>query len=623
MRLLLDLQCVQSSSSARGIGRYALALAQALYTTAGEHQVEVLLNAGDDAERLLRARHALECFLPAGSVHVFEAPWPWLHRPSEERRLVAEALRTAAIASLEPDAVLVGSIFEGDGENVLSVPPLGQGPPTAAVLYDLIPALEPETYLLGPGAKDYWRRMEHLRRCDRLLAISEHSAGQARTHLGNDSPPTAAIWGGPYAGGVFPDHDPRLLESELAALPTRYLLSVGGDHPRKNLDRLVAAWGRVAPSERSGAALVIACRLNVGTVRRLHRLAKRAGLTHDELVLTGEVSDAALTRLYEQTLAFVFPSTEEGLGMPPLEAMALGSPTVMAQGSSLSELADSDEAFFDGRDVADIARALRGVLTDSALRDRLRAVAGRSAQTFTWARAATLAWAELELMANGRSWIPAPATSSASVHSLSPASLATLAPCTPVPVSDTAAAARLVALGAVELPLLLESGPAASVRHDPYATSAAALAGLNLSPALSEEVVRALGAPPRWWLERPAPVCLVLTASPPVTDLEQVGLAVGLLVRQAGSEMAHLAQSVDVVVVANGVLAAELLPLLHRARRHGAVVLEVVEPGGSATLPFAAPSRLTGPAECASSWVTALSAAALHGRTTGWPWRSE
>ena len=180
MRLLLDLQCVQSSSSARGIGRYALALAQALQATAGEHQVEVLLNAGDDAERLLRARHALECFLPPGSVHVFEAPWPWLHRPSEERRLVAEALRTAAIASLEPDAVLVGSVFEGDGENVLSVPQHGQGPPTAAVLYDLIPALEPETYLLGPGAKEYWRRMEHLRRCDLLLAIIEHSAGQAR-----------------------------------------------------------------------------------------------------------------------------------------------------------------------------------------------------------------------------------------------------------------------------------------------------------------------------------------------------------------------------------------------------------------------------------------------------------
>ena len=80
MKLLFDAQCIQSSSSLRGIGRYALSLLAGLTDTAAEHghEVEVLLNAGDDPERLLRARTAVETLVPPSGVHVFDAPWPWL-----------------------------------------------------------------------------------------------------------------------------------------------------------------------------------------------------------------------------------------------------------------------------------------------------------------------------------------------------------------------------------------------------------------------------------------------------------------------------------------------------------------------------------------------------------------
>ncbi|MCW2607975.1 MAG: glycosyl transferase group 1, partial [Frankiales bacterium] len=241
MRLLLDLQCVQSTSAVRGIGRYALSLSQALVATAGpDDRVEVLLNGGDDPVRLLRARTALETFLPARAVHVFDAPWPWQHDPSPLRHREAEAVRAAAVDSLRPDVLLVGSVFEGDKETVLSID--GEGVPTAALLYDLIPAADPGTYLLGPGADSYWRRFRELQRADLLLSISAYSGQQARELLGDACPPVVPVWGGPYPSGLFAAFEERAVTTA-PVVPERYLLAVGGDHPRKNLDRLVQAWG--------------------------------------------------------------------------------------------------------------------------------------------------------------------------------------------------------------------------------------------------------------------------------------------------------------------------------------------------------------------------------------------
>lgn len=619
MRLLLDLQCVQSTSAVRGIGRYALSLSRALVEKAGpEDRVEVLLNAGDEPARLLRARTALEMFLPARAVHVFDAPWPWQHHPSPARRAEAEAVRSAAIASLAPDALLVGSIFEGDKENLLSVDRYGV--PTAALLYDLIPASDPHTYLLGPGADSYWRRYEELRRVDLLLAISNYSAQQARNLLGDSCPRAVPIWGGPYPSGLFTAFETRAASAPLD-VPDRYLLSVGGDHPRKNLDRLVQAWAAVA--DRAQTALVIACRLNVGTARRLRRLAKRGWLQPGELILAGEVSEKALDALYRGALAFIFPSTEEGLGMPPLEAMAAGCPTVLARGSSLSELVDEDDAYFDGFDVADIARSITRVLHDNAFRHRLRKVAAACTSRFTWTRAAELAWAALHELPR-RPVSPPDVSPPGSVADLPrdprplvltevpavpdgpeavaaertlglcsdvPGLVTALAPAPALVVPDDALARRLVTAGLVEQPVLsVEDQLRRATAHDLYA----AVRDRLPTPRWPDDLVHALAHPPRWSLERAWPVWLWLTArertAPPA-----VPEGVVLVIARAPAVV--LARSVDRVVVD-----AELLPKLqadlHRARCLGAAVTVL--------------------GDVAPDWASPPDPVAV--RTTGWPW---
>jgi glycosyltransferase involved in cell wall biosynthesis len=653
LKLLIDGQCIQSTSSLRGIGRYALSLTRALVQEAGQdHQVEVLLNGGDDPGRLLRARTALEGFLPAGRIHVFDAHWPWTPPYDDRRRPAAEAAHAAAVHSLTPDALLIGSPFEGDGENVLTVHPEEGGPPTAAVLYDLIPALDPDTYLMGPGADVYWRRFAALERCDALLAISQHSAAQALRLLGERCPPTTPVWGGPYPSGDFPVFEPQHDDQPELVLPQRFVLSVGGDHPRKNLDRLVSAWARVPAPLRQDSPLVIACRLNTGTVRRLRRIGRRAGLSSQDVVLTGGVSEATLHRLYRQALGFVFPSVEEGLGMPPLEAMAVGCPTLLAQGSSLSELSDDGASFFDGFDVDDMSSALVRLLGQQEVRDALRRTGNATAARFTWRRTARLAWGALEALeaaptvaaARGpvvqlsdgdaiKGLVEAPGPVLVDVPlpvgppgetGLPVAPRAALAPATALVVPTQTVASDVLRAGMLDHPVLLDQEHLTAVAvHDFHAAYARGLAlATPLNAELAEGVVRAALQPARWTLQRPRPVWLLLIDGPADPALEVRADAAGVDLVQGRLRASALAGSADVVLVRAPDL-EKVRSALEHARRRGALVV-VLHPAAAPTASPAWCEDVVLGTDCleADSWSSAvLPRAATWGRTTGWPWR--
>jgi glycosyltransferase involved in cell wall biosynthesis len=655
VRLLVDAQCVQSTSSLRGIGRYALSLTRALVQSAGQHSVEVLLNGGDDPSRLLRARTALETFLPPGRVHVFDAPWAWTPPYDDRRRPAAEAAYAAAVRSLRPDALLVGSPFEGDAENVLSVRPTPADPPTAAVLYDLIPALDPGTYLLGPGADIYWRRVEEVKRCGTLLAISQYSGQQAERVFGAACPRVTPVWGGPYPSGDFPSFEPQVDDVPGLVLPDDFLLTVGGDHPRKNLDRLLAAWSQVPRHLRIKHPLVVACRLNVGTVRRLRRLASRSGVHPGELLLTGGVSEHRLHDLYAQAHAFVFPSVEEGLGMPPLEAMAAGCPTLLAQGSSLSELSDEPSAFFDGYDTGSMASAIVRALDDASTRQLLLRAGARSASTFTWQHSAERAWAALEALVAGAPAAAAPVgvpptapvrlsdgdavrrtlvrpgpvlldaplpQGPLGVLGIPTAARAALAGATALLAPDAQTAAQVARAGILEHPVLLtQDGLKGAAAHDFYAEYADGLRRLELDVTLRTTVTSAVASPPRWMLERPHSVWLLLTKEPVEDALLEAAAAVGVDLVAVALDAGALLTLADAVLVRAADVPAQEAPLLH-ARRRGVRVVALHQPQDELSAPeWCTSITLDGPPSSARSWETQLAAVAGQWeRTTGWPW---
>ena len=182
MRIVIDLQGAQSESRFRGIGRYSLALALGVARNAGTHEVWLVLNGALGAAiEDLRAEFA--GLVPAERIRVFEVPGHCAEQEpaNSPRARAGELLREHFIAQLNPDAVLVTSLFEGYVDDaVVSVGSLACAERTAVVLYDLIPFLNPAAYLgLAQQRAYYDRKIDSLRKAGLLLAISDYSREEA------------------------------------------------------------------------------------------------------------------------------------------------------------------------------------------------------------------------------------------------------------------------------------------------------------------------------------------------------------------------------------------------------------------------------------------------------------
>ncbi len=174
----------------------------------------------------------------------------------------------------------------------------------------------------------------------------------------------------------------REVDGVLARLKVRgpYVLFVGTLEPRKNLVRLVRAYRRVAAAGLPHT-LVLAGPMGWGHDPLLREIALPGP---GEIVLTGPLPEDELDALYRGASAFVYPSLHEGFGLPVLEAMARSVPTVTSRTSSLPEVAGEAALGVDPRSVSELADALRRVLTDTELAERLAAAGRARARGFSW-----------------------------------------------------------------------------------------------------------------------------------------------------------------------------------------------------------------------------------------------
>jgi glycosyltransferase involved in cell wall biosynthesis len=160
---------------------------------------------------------------------------------------------------------------------------------------------------------------------------------------------------------------------------------VGTIEPRKNLDRLLAAWeplylaGEVPP-------LVIVGRR--GWLYDDFFAALERSPARDGVIFVGWMLDDDLPAVYAAAELFLFPSIYEGFGLPVLEAMASGAPVACSNATSLPEVAGDAALLFDPYDVEAIREALRAALSDAALRQDLRQRGFQRATRFSWGRAA-------------------------------------------------------------------------------------------------------------------------------------------------------------------------------------------------------------------------------------------
>ncbi len=162
----------------------------------------------------------------------------------------------------------------------------------------------------------------------------------------------------------------------------RFILSVGNLQPHKNLKTLIEAYVKLRQADATRHKLVL-----VGREAWLHddifAAARASGYT-DELVFTGYVPDADLVALYNAADVFVYPSLFEGFGLPPLEAMACGTPVVTGNTSALPETVGEAALMVDPRDAEALAGALARLLGDAELRAELAARGIARVALFSW-----------------------------------------------------------------------------------------------------------------------------------------------------------------------------------------------------------------------------------------------
>jgi glycosyltransferase involved in cell wall biosynthesis len=181
-----------------------------------------------------------------------------------------------------------------------------------------------------------------------------------------------------------PDGSGRSPVRERYGLKHPYVLSVGRIEPRKNLTRLFRSFERVR--KRLGKELVLA----VAGASDFHSRAIEAEARDDSILLLGAVPDEDLPSLYREAEALAYPSLAEGFGMPVLEAMACGAPVLTTRRGALPEVGGEAVLFVEPEDQESIEAGLERILTDTALRERLRKAGPARAEAFSWRETARL-----------------------------------------------------------------------------------------------------------------------------------------------------------------------------------------------------------------------------------------
>lgn len=419
MKLLFDLQALQNDSRSRGIGRYVRSLFDAL-ARRDDIELYALLN-GAFEDTLAHLRSDAIARIGADRVLVF----PGLKSTGDQfpenkgRRWMSEALYEAFVAQSGCDALLVGSVVEGfrcDTTVSLATPDTPYV--TSAILYDLIPMTDPPHYL-GEKFADSWYadRIRHMSAADVLLAISDYSSREAIELLKKPASAVAVI-STAFDPAVFaPAESPRPEEMVRLGVTKPFVMHSSAVDERKNFEGLIDAFAALPHAVRSAHQLVLVGMIAPGVESSLRARAVAAGIATTDVVITGHVSDADLLELYRGCRLFVFPSFYEGFGLPPLEAMACGSPAIGSNVTSIPEVIGDPAYTFDPRNTADLSELMGRLLTDETEWAKARNHAISHAASFTWDSVAASAVEAFRVAAAARK-LPARSTSYPSAKAL-------------------------------------------------------------------------------------------------------------------------------------------------------------------------------------------------------------
>jgi len=222
-------------------------------------------------------------------------------------------------------------------------------------------------------------------RSNRVLTVSEASKRDILKYFHVPERKIDVIYNGiDERFGEIPSPDEVLRVRERYQLNNPFVLYAGNIKPHKNLERLIEAFHLLRRNGHDTVKLLIIGD-EISKYATLRRAVHRYKL-HKHVRFFGFVPDKTLAVLYRLAGVFVFPSLYEGFGLPPLEAMASGTPVITSNVSSLPEVVGDAALLIDPYEPAAIAQAMARVLTEPSLREDLRRRGLLRVKEFSWDR---------------------------------------------------------------------------------------------------------------------------------------------------------------------------------------------------------------------------------------------
>ena len=348
MRIAIDARMIKPGSM-HGIARYVYHLLQELKKLRLEHTFLVLVNRDSPLEQIEWPEHLQLVQMNADWISLREH---W-ELPKVLRRLKVHLFHAPSY-----------------------VAPIFTPCRMVMTIHDLNHMVLPQFYT--PLHQLYYQLIVRscIKRSQYILTVSHFSKEEIVRNLHLSSEKVFVTYNG-VSDRYRPVGDKEFLDyvRDIYELPEQFIFCLSNNKPHKNVQQLVRAFCY----SDINIPLVLACPVD----RNIIRIAENYGKKH-LIYFTKFISEVHLPAVYSMTHLFVYPSTYEGFGLPPLEALSCGAPVVVARSSSLPEVVGDNAIFANPYDFKAIAEALELGISDEGLRGKLTEFGVQHARRFSW-----------------------------------------------------------------------------------------------------------------------------------------------------------------------------------------------------------------------------------------------
>ena len=404
MKIVLDLQPMQTGSRYRGIGRYTINITKSLAKCASENVTIVgILNRY--LGHIKEIRHDLNGYIDGENIKIFNILPPVLYENDNNAINIAssELLLDDFVSSLSPDIFHCFSLFEGfDCYNAVTCLTKPSYFIKSVTHHDLIP-LHDGTLRSTSFRRWYAGKIRAIRHADTVFAVSEYTKNDLV--VTGDIPHekvNVAYGSHTLEGFTSPTMQYQLADRVLQrnGASNKFILSSpGGFDDSKNIDNLIVAYSLLPRHIQELYDLVLTSTIDANKIAWYKNIGYENCII-GKIIFTGYITDHELVALMTKCSLFVLPSINEGFGLPAVEAMACGAPVITSNTTSLPEVTGLEEELFDPKSPRDISEKINVALTNESCTEKLKNNSRSRSDFFSWDKSASKmleVWKQLAL----------------------------------------------------------------------------------------------------------------------------------------------------------------------------------------------------------------------------------